>query len=124
MQFFKFWGSVVALLTGPTVTIALILVGLPGTIGDAMTWLAEWLPTVGSFIKEHAGTLTPAWVLSLVGAALLGWIHLPEMRRSRVASHAKDADPVGDVETSDNEDAAFAALREWCLVSMHDTQEK
>jgi hypothetical protein len=36
MAAIKVWGSVVALLTGPTTTIVLLFVGLPGTFGDAM----------------------------------------------------------------------------------------
>ena len=85
MSAIKFWGAVVALLSGPTTTIVLLVVGLPGTLGDAMTWLFDWLPSTGTFIAEHAGYLTPAWALSLFGAALLGWLHLPEIRRNRLA---------------------------------------
>lgn len=79
----KFWLSLVAAITGPTATIALIVIGLPGTVGDAMTWIGNWLPTVGQFIANHASVLTPAWLLSLAGITFLGWLHLPEMRSRR-----------------------------------------
>lgn len=83
MASFKFWASVAALATGPTTTITLLVVGLPGTLGDAMIWLREWLPSAWGFIAANAGLLTPAWVMTVIGAFFLGILHWPDMRRRR-----------------------------------------
>lgn len=80
MAGFKLWASVAALVTGPTATLVLFVVGLPGTVSDAMTWLGNWLPAIGSFFWENVELLGPAWLVSAVGLALLVGIHLPDIR--------------------------------------------
>jgi hypothetical protein len=77
------WAAVVALLTGPTVTIALLVLGLPGTIGDTMTWLQEWLPAIRDVVAANVSWLAPAWALSALGALFLLLIHFPAIRGRR-----------------------------------------
>ena len=99
MAVLKFLGAVAAIATGPTVTLALLVVGLPGTIGDAMTWKSDWIPAASSFFGENASLLASAWFLSLVGAFVLLSLHLPEIR-ARYALKRSSASPTGTANTS------------------------
>jgi hypothetical protein len=83
MSMFKVWATVAAAVTAPITTIVLLLVGLPGTVGDAMTWKSEWLPMVGNLIGENIGWLGSVWFLSIAATIFLTCLHMPEIRAKR-----------------------------------------
>lgn len=67
---------VAAVVTGPTVTIILLIVGAPGTAGDAVTWWEEWLPSVIAALGGWQLPFVAAW-----GVTVLGFIALAYSRR-------------------------------------------